>query len=274
MRMGARILALRKAAGLTQNALAERMGVSFQTVSGWERDEYLPDAGRLPELAAALNADCASLLREDDAPAWALHDRLFCEDRMFTFVKASAAARGYRQSALALPFAAEKHAGQYRRGADAVPYINHPLTMACHALAMNLGDDVIAAILLHDVCEDCGVQPEELPVCEAVQTAVRLLSFSQEPGESKADAKARYFSALSKDRIAAIVKVIDRCNNLSTMASGFTRAKMIEYILETEAYVLPLTDEIKDRWPEYYNAAFLVKYQIRALLETLKHTIG
>ena len=273
MRIGARMQALRKAAKLTQNDLAEKMGVSFQTVSGWERDAYLPDTNRLPDLAAALNTSVAALVQDEEAPAWELHDRLFSEERMYTFVKASAASRGFYQSALALSFAAEKHEGQYRKGADHVPYINHPLTMACHALAMNLNDDVVAAILLHDVCEDCGVQPGELPVSEAVQNAVRLLSFSMREGESKADAKARYFSAISENRVASIVKVIDRCNNLSTMASGFTRAKMIEYIDETERHVLPLIGQIKDSWPEFYNAAFLLKYQICSILEALKRTL-
>ena len=273
MRIGAKIQAMRKAAKLTQNDLAEKMGVSFQTVSGWERDEYLPDTNRLSELAYALNTSVAALVREDDVPAWELHDRLFSEEHMYTFVKASTASRGYYQSSLALSFAAEKHEGQYRKGADHVPYINHPLTMACHALAMNLNDDVVAAILLHDVCEDCGVSPEELPVSDTVQNAVRLLSFSVKEGESKADAKARYFNAISENRVASIVKVIDRCNNLSTMATGFTRAKMIEYIDETEKYVLPLIEQIKNSWPEFYNAAFLLKYQICSIIETLKRTL-
>ena len=274
MRFGARIQALRKAAKLTQNDLAGKMGVSFQTVSGWERDAYLPDTNRLSDLADALNTSVAALVQEDDMPAWELHDRLFSEDHMYTFVKASAASRGYYQSSLALSFAAEKHEGQYRKGADHVPYINHPLTMACHALAMNLNDDVVAAALLHDVCEDCGVNPEELPVSGTVQDAVSLLSFSVKEGESKIEAKARYFSAISENRVASIVKVIDRCNNLSTMATGFSRAKMFEYIEETEKHVLPLVGQIKNSWPEFYNAAFLLKYQILSILETLKRTLA
>lgn len=273
MRIGAKIQTLRKAAKLTQNELAEKMGVSFQTVSGWERDEYLPDTNRLSDLAHALNTSVTALVREEDVPVWELHDRLFSEEHMHTFVKASAASRGYYQTSVALSYAAEKHEGQYRKGADHVPYINHLLTMACHALAMNLNDDVVAAILLHDVCEDCGVKPEELPVSETVQKAVRLLSFSVQEGESKAGAKVRYFSKISEDRVASIVKVIDRCNNLSTMVTGFTRAKMIEYIDETESYVLPLIEHIKNSWPEFYNAAFLLKYQVCSILQTLKRML-
>jgi len=273
MRIGSNIQALRKAAGLTQAELADRMNVSFQTVSGWERDEYLPDTARLTELASALNAKVSALFEEETPPRWTLHDRLFSEEHMHTFVKATATARGFHQTVRALACAAEKHEGQYRKGADRVPYINHPLTMACHALAMNLDDDVVAACLLHDVCEDCGVLPEELPASASVQTAVRLLSFSRHPGESKAEAKARSFAAIAEHPVASVVKVIDRCSNLTTMAAGFTRAKMIEYIDETETHVLPLIETIKDSWPEFYSAAFLLKYQILSILETLKRTL-
>ena len=65
-----------------------------------------------------------------------------------------------------LPTRAWKGAeGKFREPMSAqIPYINHPFTMACHALAMGLEDDeLIAALLLHDVVEDCGVSAEELP---------------------------------------------------------------------------------------------------------------
>lgn len=42
---------LRREKGLTQAELGERMGVSPQSVSGWERAESLPDTALLPELA-------------------------------------------------------------------------------------------------------------------------------------------------------------------------------------------------------------------------------
>ena len=275
MRIGAKIHGLRKAAGLTQAELAEKMNVSFQTISGWERDEYLPDTARLSELAAALNTSISALVEEEkaDVPGWDLHDRLFSEEHMYTYVKAAASAKGYMETGAALPYAKKMHEDQYRKGSDRVPYINHPLTMACHALAMGLGDDVVATALLHDVYEDCGVSLDELPVRVHNRLAVGLLSFSILDGESKAEAKDRYFKTLAGNPVAAVVKCIDRCNNLSTIASGFTKAKMMEYIIETEKYVLPLLDTVKNQWPEYANAAFLLKYQIKSIVETLKHTL-
>lgn len=59
---GAQIAALRKSLGLTQNELGERLNVSFQAVSKWERGEALPDVGLLLDLARVLRTTVDSLL--------------------------------------------------------------------------------------------------------------------------------------------------------------------------------------------------------------------
>ena len=56
------ISALRKAKGLTQNELGERVGVTFQAVSKWERGETLPDISILPDLARVLDTSIDSIL--------------------------------------------------------------------------------------------------------------------------------------------------------------------------------------------------------------------
>lgn len=56
------IATLRKSKGLTQNELGERVGVSFQAVSKWERGETLPDIAILPELAKVLETSIDSIL--------------------------------------------------------------------------------------------------------------------------------------------------------------------------------------------------------------------
>ena len=59
---GRQIAAMRKAAGLTQSELGDRLGVSYQAVSKWERGETLPDIGLLPDLAGVLRTSVDSLL--------------------------------------------------------------------------------------------------------------------------------------------------------------------------------------------------------------------
>ena len=61
--IGKFIAALRKAGGLTQRELAERLNVSDKTVSRWERDECAPDLALLPALAEIFGVTCDELLR-------------------------------------------------------------------------------------------------------------------------------------------------------------------------------------------------------------------
>lgn len=48
---GQRIAALRKSKGMTQEALAQRLGITNQAVSKWESDQCCPDIMQLPALA-------------------------------------------------------------------------------------------------------------------------------------------------------------------------------------------------------------------------------
>ncbi len=65
--IGSLIAALRKANGLTQRELAEKLGVSDKTVSRWERDEGLPDLSLIPVLAEIFGVTCDELLRGERA---------------------------------------------------------------------------------------------------------------------------------------------------------------------------------------------------------------
>ena len=54
---------------------------------------------------------------------------------------------------------------------------------------------------------------------------------------------------------------MDRCNNLSTMADGFRKPKMVKYVKQTEQYVLPLLDVVREV-PAWNNAAWLTSVHI------------
>ncbi len=60
--IGQRILALRRAAGMSQEALAAAVGVSRQALGKWEADQSLPGLDNLLALAEALHTSCDELL--------------------------------------------------------------------------------------------------------------------------------------------------------------------------------------------------------------------
>ena len=62
MEFGPRIAALRRQAGLSQEALAEKVGVSRQAIGKWESGASLPGVENLQVLAKALNVSCDELI--------------------------------------------------------------------------------------------------------------------------------------------------------------------------------------------------------------------
>lgn len=65
--VGGKIAARRKEMNMTQMELADRMGVSFQAVSNWERGNSMPDIAKLPDISETLGISIDDLL-VDDAP--------------------------------------------------------------------------------------------------------------------------------------------------------------------------------------------------------------
>ena len=69
MTIGQRIAALRKQAGLSQEALAAQLNVSRQAIGKWEADASLPGLDNLQELARALGVSCDELLTGEKRPS-------------------------------------------------------------------------------------------------------------------------------------------------------------------------------------------------------------
>ena len=66
--IGAFLAALRKANGMTQQEVADRLNVSNKAVSRWERDECAPDLFLIPALAEMFGVTCDELLRGTRIP--------------------------------------------------------------------------------------------------------------------------------------------------------------------------------------------------------------
>ena len=267
-KIGSRIARARKDAGLTQADVADELNISYQAVSLWENEKAIPDIYNLLELAKLLEVSVSSLVEDHGDYTFTTRKNIFEWDHMATFVKHAAKANKMMNTQKALTFALKAHEGQTRKKSD-IPYIYHPLNMACHALAMNIKDDaVIAAILLHDVVEDCGYTYDDLPVDDEVKNLVKLMTHQKDDGNRDKMMKA-YFKGLASDPKAALIKCIDRCNNITTMSWGLSRERIYRTIMETEKYIFPLLQVIKDT-PEYNDAAWLLKYQIESTLDIYK----
>lgn len=277
--IGRNISNARKNACLTQEELSEKIGVTAQAVSKWENGHNLPDIENLMRIAEILNTPYTALLADDreenKSTSYKIRGRLFHEENMFTRMRALALSEKLKETYLALQYMREHHVGQFRKQGKftttQIQYINHPLMMCCQAHAFGIRDDaLLAAILLHDVVEDTNVEVEELPFSDEVREIVDLVSFYVPAGMTKEQAKKAYYERIKENGKSCVLKILDRCNNVSTMAGCFNKAKLEEYIAETEEYIFPLMDVLKNNYPEYSDIAFLVKYHMISVLETIK----
>jgi transcriptional regulator with XRE-family HTH domain len=65
MTFGEKLQALRQRSGMSQDALAERLDVSRQAVSRWERDETMPETDKVVALADIFGVTTDYLLRPE-----------------------------------------------------------------------------------------------------------------------------------------------------------------------------------------------------------------
>lgn len=129
MTFSERLANARKERGFTQSDVAEKLNVSFQAVSLWERGETTPEIDKLVDIASLYQVSLDWLLtgKQEESVFLdfqdSLSDRLFDENRMYTYVKTYAGVKNLYQTSKVLPYARELHKGQVRKGKDKVPYI-------------------------------------------------------------------------------------------------------------------------------------------------------
>lgn len=174
----------------------------------------------------------------------------------------------------ALGYMRKKHKDQTRQSGE--PYIVHPLSMACLAIGLGLSDDnLLAVILLHDVCEDAGTAVSDLPMNEAVKHGVKYMTIERQPSDlDKAETKRHYYWSLLEDKNALLCKALDRYSNLTTMVGVFDHERIKKNLLETHQLLMPVLKEAKEIYPEYANEIFVLRTLIRNFNENLAIALG
>ena len=187
------------------------------------------------------------------------------DETMFTYLRGRLDGPGFEQSRAALVFARKAHAGQVRKSGD--PYFVHPLSMACDAIACKgATDEIIATILLHDVCEDCNIPLSALPVNEVVKHGVKLMTIHPLRGEEKLETKKRYFNELLDSREAIICKAFDRYANLSDSEGVLTEEAIVKNIRETHELLMPVLKEAKYEYPELSDMLHTIRTALKRIL--------
>jgi guanosine-3',5'-bis(diphosphate) 3'-pyrophosphohydrolase len=122
----------------------------------------------------------------------------------------------------ALEFAAIKHRDQRRKGAEATPYINHPIQVARILADGGISDvGTLQAAILHDTIEDTRTTAEELE--HTFGRTVRLLveEVTDDKNLRKDERKSRQIeSAGSLSTRAKEIKIADKIANVHDVANA------------------------------------------------------
>ena len=122
----------------------------------------------------------------------------------------------------AYDFIMEKHEGQKLKSGE--PYTIHLIWVAYILATLQTGPATIAAGLLHDVMEDCGVSREEMVerFGEEITTLVEgVTKIGKMPFKDESDVYAenhrKIYIAMAKDIRVILIKFADRLHNMRTL---------------------------------------------------------
>ena len=190
----------------------------------------------------------------------------------------------YKQVVKVMEFAMAHHNGK-RNGGQ--PEFIHQIEIFHHLRSLHVyfGEHaplIYTLAFLHDTIEDGQKQSDGSKKYVSFDDIRNLLSDAPEFAEVVC-AKLRMLSkeilgqknpeysldVIFQDFITAIVKLADRCNNISTMMGVFKRARAIRYVTETKDQFLPNAKLARRTFPEYECVFENVKMFMNAQLQLI-----
>ncbi len=150
-------------------------------------------------------------------------------------------------------FASEKHQGQVRKSGE--PYLEHPLQTALMLAELQLDAGSLAAALLHDIPEDCGLPIAEIEarfgpeIAKLVDGTTKLgkVSFPATgvvaTGEAQAENLRKMLVAMAEDLRVVFIKLADRLHNMRTL-DALPPDRQLGIAQETLEIYAPLADRL------------------------------
>lgn len=183
---------------------------------------------------------------------------------------------GFYKAMAALEKGREIHDSTRKDGIT--PEYQHQLEIALFILTLKDIKDLEECLILalfHDTLEDYPDRISERYISdnfgESIYNGLNSLNkyiMKMQDGFKKvAKTPNEYFGVIGEDKNTAIVKLVDRVNNLQSMQRGkFTLEKQRKYVEEVKTHFLPMAKRVRLANPEYmdafYNLETVLKFQI------------
>lgn len=150
-------------------------------------------------------------------------------------------------------FALDAHRGQLRKSGE--PYLEHPVSVAMILAELQFDGATLAAALLHDVLEDCGVSVDEIKtnfgdeVAKLVEGTTKLSKLAKPVYGDKAKRELqvenlrKMLIATAEDLRVIFIKLADRLHNMRTLGV-LPRGRRIAIAQETLEIYAPLAHRL------------------------------
>lgn len=123
----------------------------------------------------------------------------------------------------AIAYASKKHEGQKRKGTD-IPYIVHPLEALSITSTITNDENVLAAAVLHDVVEDCGVSLSEIKFRFGKEVA-RLVAADTENKRKNESAESTW--KIRKQETLDHIEKMDKNSKIVVLADKLSNMRAI-----------------------------------------------
>lgn len=157
-------------------------------------------------------------------------------------------------------FAEDAHRGQMRLSGE--PFIEHPLNTALYLVDLHMDASALAAALLHDVVEDCGVDPKALKdtfgheIGRLVDGVTKLGVAGRRGRQGETQSKGQGYKsirqnesmrkmllAMAEDIRVVLIKLADRLHNMKTL-EPLTQLRRLAIAQETLDIYAPMAHRL------------------------------
>ena len=179
------------------------------------------------------------------------------------------AGRKYYKALTAMQYAKPFHGG--KRKDNITPEFQHQLEIALFItnLTIDEPENTIALSFLHDSCEDADLDIDEVGNKFGIEIKTPLWLVTKKYKGTKKSTE-EYYDSISRDKVASILKGVDRINNVNSMVGVFSIEKQKEYIIETEKFVLPMIKKAQDLFPSQDGAYETIKYVLKSQMKLIQ----
>lgn len=182
-----------------------------------------------------------------------------------------------KEALIALNLVNEYHNGKRKDGSEEKSHMYEVAGKVIRDLEnrieTKLLEKIIVTAFLHDLIEDTSVTEEYL-IEKGIskETIVSINYVTKKDGFKKIEEDyIEYHGGISEDLASVLVKGYDRCHNLQSCLRVFSPKRKLEYVEETEKYIIPNLKKMRKVYFKIYTPITGIILELKNLNESVTY---